>query len=88
MPAYISRVCHLSLLLKETGVQVSDDEYIITITTGLPHLYDPFLISLNMLPDSEYTLANVIVCLNNMESWTTTLTRRVFSCHVTIGVAL
>ncbi|KAF8996708.1 hypothetical protein BDQ17DRAFT_1249501 [Cyathus striatus] len=42
MPAYISCICHLSFLLKETGVQVNDDEYIITITAGLPHSYNSF----------------------------------------------
>ena len=63
--AYISRARYLAFLLEETGVIISDDDLMLAITAGLPHSYDHFLISLDTLIDSEYTLNNIITRLNN-----------------------
>jgi len=57
MPAYIARVCHTAFLLEEASVIVTDDDIILAVTSGLPHSYDPFLISLNATSDLHYTLS-------------------------------
>jgi len=65
MPAYIARVRHVAFLLQEADVTVSDDDLILAITSGLPHSYDSFLISLDAAPDREFTLSNVTARLVN-----------------------
>jgi gag-polypeptide of LTR copia-type len=65
MSTYIARVRHLAFLLEEANVPTSDDDLILGITSGLPHSYDSFLISLDATPDSEFTLDNVIARLVN-----------------------
>ena len=65
MSAYIARVRHLAFLLEEAKVAVSDDDLILGITSGLPHSYDSFLISLDATSDSNYTVNNVIARLIN-----------------------
>ena len=65
MSAFVSRVRHVAFLLGEAGVTVSDDDVILVLTAGLPHSYDNLLVSLDSLPDSEYTLPTVISRLNN-----------------------
>jgi hypothetical protein len=44
---------------------MSEDDIILGITSGLPHSYDSFLISLDATADSDYTLNNIIACLVN-----------------------
>lgn len=63
--SYISRARHLAFLLQEAGVTISNDDLILAVTAGLPHSYDNFLLSLNTLPDSEYTFSSVVNHLNN-----------------------
>lgn len=65
MSAYIARVRHLAFLLEEADVPVSEDDLILGITSGLPHSYDSFLISLDATADSDYTVNNVIARLIN-----------------------
>ena len=65
MTAYIARVRYAAFLLEEAKVKVSNDDVILAITAGLPHSYDHFLVSLDTLTDSEYTLNAVITRLNN-----------------------
>jgi hypothetical protein len=60
MSAYIARIRHLAFLLEEAGVTISDDDIILAVTSGLPHSYDSFLISLDATHDSDYTLPYVI----------------------------
>ena len=63
--SYISRLRHVAFLLEQAAFTVTDDDMILTLTAGLPHSYDNFLISLDTLPDSEYTLTIIILRLNN-----------------------
>jgi hypothetical protein len=65
MSAYIARVRHIAFLLEEANVDVTDDDIILAITSGLPHSYDPFLISLDATSDSDYALPHVIARLVN-----------------------
>jgi gag-polypeptide of LTR copia-type len=65
MSVYIARVRHVAFLLEEANVPTSDDDLILGITSGLPHSYDSFLISLDATSDSEFTLDNVIARLAN-----------------------
>ncbi|KAF8805243.1 hypothetical protein BYT27DRAFT_7213193 [Phlegmacium glaucopus] len=65
MSAYVARVRHTAFLLEEADVKVSDDDIILAITSGLPHSYDPFLISLDATSDLDYTLPLVIARLVN-----------------------
>ncbi|PPQ93635.1 hypothetical protein CVT25_000821 [Psilocybe cyanescens] len=65
MSAYVARVRHIAFLLEEAGVKVTEDDLILAITSGLPHSYDSFLISLDATPDSEYMLIYVITRLMN-----------------------
>ncbi len=62
---YSPSVCYIAFLLVEAKVKVSNDDIIMAITAGLPHSYNQFLVSLDTLTDSEYTLNTVITCLNN-----------------------
>ena len=65
MSAYVARVRHIAFLLEEAGVNVTDDDIILAITSGLPHSYDSFLISLDATSDTDYTLPHVIARLVN-----------------------
>ena len=65
MSTYVAWVWHVAFLLEEADVTVTDDDIILAITSGLPRLYDSFLISLDATPDDDYTLAYVIACLVN-----------------------
>ncbi|PPQ90141.1 hypothetical protein CVT25_012310 [Psilocybe cyanescens] len=65
MSAYVACVHHIAFLLEEAGVKVTEDNIILAITSGLPHSYDSFLISLDATPDSEYTLTYVITRIMN-----------------------
>jgi hypothetical protein len=65
MSAYIARVRNVAFLLEEANVTVTDDDLILGITSGLPHSYNSFLISLDATPDSEFTVDNVIARLVN-----------------------
>ena len=63
--SYISRLRHVAFLLEQAAFTVTDDDMILALTAGLPHSYDNFLVSLDTLPDSEYTLTIIISRLNN-----------------------
>lgn len=65
MSAYIARVRHLAFLLQEANVTVTDEDLILGITSGLPHAYDSFLISLDATSDDEYKPDLVISRLVN-----------------------
>ena len=65
MTAYVSHVHYVAFLLEDTGVNISEDDIILAIMARLPHLYDQFLVSLDTLSDSDYTLNVVITRLNN-----------------------
>jgi len=65
MSAYIAHIHHLTFLLEEANVPMSEDDIILGITSRLPHSYDSFLISLDATADSDYTLNNVIARLIN-----------------------
>lgn len=65
MSAYIARARQLAKLLSEAGHTLSDDDLLLAITSGLPNSYNPFLVSLDTLPDSEYTLDCIIPRLIN-----------------------
>ncbi|PPQ76804.1 hypothetical protein CVT26_001759 [Gymnopilus dilepis] len=65
MSAYVARVRHVAFLLEEADVLIADEDLITAITSGLPHSYDPFLVSLDATPDDDFTLTNVISCLTN-----------------------
>lgn len=63
--AYVARARHLAFLIDEAGSEITDIDLIFSITSGLPRSYDPFLISLDTLPDSDYTLDSIIGRLAN-----------------------
>ena len=65
MTAYVSHICYAAFLLEDTGVNISEDDIILAITARLPHSYNQFLVSLDTLSDSDYTLNVVITRLNN-----------------------
>lgn len=65
MSTYVARVRHIAFLLEEADVTVTDDDIILAITSGLPHSYDSFLISLDATSDDNYTLPHVIARLVN-----------------------
>ena len=65
MSTYVAWVWHVAFLLEEADVTVTDDDIILAITSGLPQLYNSFLISLDATPDNDYMLAYVIACLVN-----------------------
>ncbi|KAF8816602.1 hypothetical protein BYT27DRAFT_7006760, partial [Phlegmacium glaucopus] len=65
MSAYVACVCHTAFLLEEADVTVSDNNIILAITSGLPHSYNPFLISLDATSSLDYTLPLVIAWLVN-----------------------
>jgi hypothetical protein len=65
MATYIARARQLAKLLSEAGHTLSKDDLLLAITAGLPHSYNPFLVSLDTLPDSEHTLDGVIPRLIN-----------------------
>jgi gag-polypeptide of LTR copia-type len=48
MSTYIAHVHHLAFLLEEANMPTSNDDLILGITSGLPHSYDSFLISLDV----------------------------------------
>jgi hypothetical protein len=54
MSTYIACAQHLAKLLSEAGHALSDDDLLLAIMAGLPHSYNPFLVSLNTLPDSAW----------------------------------
>ncbi|KAF9440590.1 hypothetical protein P691DRAFT_687219, partial [Macrolepiota fuliginosa MF-IS2] len=49
----------------DAGHHISDDDLLLAITAGLLHFYDPFLVSINTLSNSEYTLELIIPQLIN-----------------------
>ena len=51
--------------LDSVDVTVTDGDIILAITSGLPHLYDSFLISLDAASDDNYMLPHVIAHLVN-----------------------
>ncbi|KAJ3562429.1 hypothetical protein NP233_g9578 [Leucocoprinus birnbaumii] len=65
MAGYIARGRHLAKLISDAGHSLSDDDLLLAITSGLPRSYEAFLVSLDTLPDSEYTLNTVIPRLIN-----------------------
>ncbi|KXN91524.1 hypothetical protein AN958_12766 [Leucoagaricus sp. SymC.cos] len=65
MASYIACGRHLARLTSDAGHTLSDDDLLLAITSGLPHSYDVFLVSLDTLPDSEYVLDTVIPRLIN-----------------------
>ena len=65
MSAYVARVRHIAFLMEEADVIVTDDDIILAITSGLPHSYNAFLISLDATSDVDYTLTHVIARLVN-----------------------
>ena len=65
MTAYIARARHIEFLLSEVGIYVTDEELILAITAGLPHSYDPFLVTLDATADDQYTLPNITMRLVN-----------------------
>ena len=64
-PSYVSRIRHIAFLLKQATITVTDDDMILVLTARLPHSYNNFLVSLDTLPNSEYTLTIIISRLNN-----------------------
>ncbi|KAF9443673.1 hypothetical protein P691DRAFT_841147 [Macrolepiota fuliginosa MF-IS2] len=60
MSAYIAQACTIVHKLIDAGHHISDDDLLLAITAGLPHFYDPFLVSIDTLSDSEYTLELII----------------------------
>jgi hypothetical protein len=65
MPAYIACAREAARLLSAAGHNISDDDLLMAITSGLPPSYNPFLISIDTLPNSEYSLVCVIPRLIN-----------------------
>jgi hypothetical protein len=65
MSTYIARAQEVAGLLSEAGHTLSNDDLLLAITSSLPQSYNPFLISLDTLPDLEYSLDTIIPRLIN-----------------------
>ena len=66
--AWIAEVRCITFQMQEVGVDVSDEDIILSLTLGLPSSYELFIISLNTTPPDQFTLNYVIVCLMNEEA--------------------
>ena len=66
--AWVAKVHCITFQLQEVGVDVSDEDIILSLTLGLLSSYESFIISLNTTPPDQFTLDYVIVCLMNKEA--------------------
>ena len=67
MSAWVGRVKLMSHRLEDIGVDISDEETILTLTMGLNKSYDSFIISLDTTPPEQLTLEHVISRMLNEE---------------------
>jgi hypothetical protein len=74
MSAWVGHVKPMSHQLEDVGVDVSEEDTILSLTMGLNKSYDSFIISLDTTPPEQLTLKHVIsrmlneeVCRDNVE---------------------
>ena len=67
MQAWIGHIQGLSFHMEQSGVDISNEDKILTLTMGLPLLYDPVIINFDVSPSKLLTLNDVIACLLNEE---------------------
>ena len=67
MQNWIAVVRHTAFRLSQIGVEVSDEDFILVLTQGLPAAYETFVISLNATDPSLLTSEHVISRLLNEE---------------------
>ena len=67
MQAWIGHIQGLVFRMEQSGVEVSDQDKILTLTMGLPPSYDPVIINFDATPSELLTLNNVIARLLNEE---------------------
>ena len=66
--AWVAEVCCIAFQMQEVGVDVSDEDIILSLTLSLPSSYESFIISLDTTPPDQFTLDYVIVHLTNKEA--------------------
>ena len=66
--AWVAEVRCIAFQMQEVGVDVSNEDIILSLTLGLPLSYESFIISLDTTPPDQFTLNYVIVRLTNEEA--------------------
>ena len=66
--AWVAKVHCVMFQMQEVGVDVSNEDVILSLTLGLPSSYESFIISLNTTPPDQFTLNYVIAHLMNEEA--------------------
>jgi gag-polypeptide of LTR copia-type len=67
MQNWIAIVRHTAFCLTQIGVEVSEEDFILVLTQGLPIAYETFVVSLDATDPSLLTSKHVIFCLLNEE---------------------
>jgi len=68
MRAWTNSVRELALRITEFGGVVSDDEQIVVLTNNVPDSYQPLIVSLELVEESNITIDYVISRLINEEN--------------------
>ena len=68
MASWISDVKGVIFQLSQIGVNVPDEDIILTLTNGLPPSYQNFVLMLNSTPSKTFNLDYVIICLQTEET--------------------
>ena len=67
--SWISRVKGIHFELEVVGVEVTNEDIILVLMSGLPTAYNQFFIALDVVCLENITLKNVIAQLTNEEGW-------------------
>ena len=67
MQAWIGHIQGLMFYMEQFGVEVSNQDKILTLTMWLPPSYNPTIINFNAISSEVLTLNNVNACLLNKE---------------------
>ena len=67
MQAWIRDIQSLAFWMREVGIEVTNQDKILTLMMGLPTSYDAIIINFDSTPPEPLTLNHVIICLLNEE---------------------
>jgi hypothetical protein len=68
MSSWVAKVRHTAFRLEEIGVEVSDEDFILVLTQGLPPSYDNFVVTLDATDVDVLSSEHVITRLLNEEA--------------------
>ncbi|KAK0193051.1 hypothetical protein F5146DRAFT_901308, partial [Armillaria mellea] len=63
MESWVGQIRRMAKVMELAGINVSDQDLILTLTMGLPSSYENVIINFDMTPPDQLTLSNVIVRL-------------------------